>query len=126
MLPQADFLVIVLPITAKTKEMVNAKTLRLLKKECYLINISRGKIVDEQYLIKMLKEKRIAGAALDVFDEEPLAPENPLWNMDNVVITPHIAGVSQPEGICQDFLENYKRFIMGKPLKYQVSREQSY
>ena len=126
MFPQADFLVIALPITSETKGMLNADALKLLKKECYLINISRGKIVDEQFLITMLKEKRIAGAALDVFDEEPLPPDSPLWKMDNVVITPHIAGISQPEGISQDFCQNYKRFIEGKPLKYQVDRLRGY
>lgn len=126
MLPQADFLVVVLPITSETSGMLDADALKLLKKECYLINISRGEIVDQQFLTNLLKEKRIAGAALDVFAEEPLPSESPLWKMANVVVTPHIAGISQPAGICPDFLENYKKFIKGEALKYQVDRSRGY
>jgi glyoxylate/hydroxypyruvate reductase A len=126
MLPQADFFVIALPITPETEGLVKADALKLLKKDCYLINISRGKIVDEHFMIKMLKDKKLAGAALDVFDEEPLPADNPLWKMPHVVISPHIAGVSQPEGICPEFYENYQRFIKGKPLHYAVNRAQGY
>jgi glyoxylate/hydroxypyruvate reductase A len=126
MLPQADFFVIALPITPDTRGLINADALKLLKKGCYLINISRGKIVDEHFMMTMIQEKKLAGAALDVFDEEPLPPDNPLWKIPTVVITPHIAGVSQPEGICPEFYENYQRFIKGKPLHFAVNRAQGY
>ncbi len=85
----ADFLVVAASLNASSYHMVNREVLSAMKKDAYVINISRGSVIDEEALIEALKEKRIAGAGLDTVEHEPLSPESPLWNLKNVVITPH-------------------------------------
>ncbi len=94
LLRQADIVSIQVPRTPQTRGLIGPKELGLMKKSALLINTARGGIVDEAALIDCLAEKRIAGAGLDVFAEEPISPENPLLHMDNVVLTPHTAGAA--------------------------------
>lgn len=90
----ADFLAIVVPYEKETHKIVNAKIFRAMKPTAYVVNIARGGVLDEQDLLVALREKRIAGAALDVYDIEPLPADNPLWHEPNVICTPHHAGQS--------------------------------
>lgn len=94
LLRQADIVSIQVPRTPQTRDLIGPKELRLMKRSALLINTARGGIVDEEALIDCLAEKRIAGAGLDVFAEEPISPHNPLLHMDNVVLTPHTAGAA--------------------------------
>lgn len=113
MLPECDFLALLIPDTQGTKHLLGAEELASMKSSAVLINIARGAIVDESALISALREKTIAGAVLDVFEDEPLPPEHPFWSMDNVVVTPHCAGPSEEEAIVEEFLENYERWAKG-------------
>jgi phosphoglycerate dehydrogenase-like enzyme len=122
LLGQSDFVVLVVPITPETQRMIDAPALARMKPSAYLINIGRGATVDEPALIKALRERRIAGAALDVFQEEPLPASSPLWQIENVILTPHIAGQTpnyEPRAAAL-FADNLRRFIAGEPLVNQV------
>lgn len=92
---ESDFVINVLPLTEETDKIIDYRYLSKMKEDCCYINIGRGKTTNEEDLIKILKEKRIRGAALDVFYNEPLPQDSPLWDMDNVIITPHISGISR-------------------------------
>jgi phosphoglycerate dehydrogenase-like enzyme len=91
-LPQADFVALCCPLTPETERLVDGAALALMQPSAYLVNVARGRVVDEPALIEALNAGRIAGAALDVTVEEPLPPESPLWAMPNVLVTPHTAG----------------------------------
>lgn len=93
-LPRADWLIIACPLTSKTQNLINDASLRLLPKSAYLINIARGLIVDEGALLRALEREELTGAFLDVFEHEPLPPSSPLWDLPNVIVTPHSAGFS--------------------------------
>jgi phosphoglycerate dehydrogenase-like enzyme len=97
-----------------------------MKPSAWLVNIGRGPLVDEGALIEALSGKRIGGAILDVFDEEPLPADHPLWNFENVVITPHISGPSTPDEIGPIFDDNLRRYLARRPLRYQVDRKRGY
>ncbi|MEM2252493.1 MAG: NAD(P)-dependent oxidoreductase, partial [Candidatus Bathyarchaeia archaeon] len=94
LLKESDFITIHVPLTKETYHMLNAEKLRLVKKTAYIVNTSRGAVIDEKALYEALKEGRIAGAALDVFEKEPISMDNPLLKLDNVVLTPHIGSAS--------------------------------
>lgn len=91
---RADFVIVVVPYSPETHDLIGETVLRAMKPDAYLVNIARGRIVNEQALRKALEEKWIAGAALDVFEQEPLPAEDPLWKTPNLIITPHIGGMS--------------------------------
>ncbi|MCS5422116.1 MULTISPECIES: NAD(P)-dependent oxidoreductase [Psychrilyobacter] len=91
---KSDIIILTLPLTEETKHLINKKRLRLMKNSSILINVSRGGVIDEELLIEGLKSKQIMSAALDVFVEEPLSKENELWNLENIIITPHNSFVS--------------------------------
>jgi len=112
---QADFLVLVTPYTPATHHLIDAGVLAAMRPTSYLLNIARGKVVDEAALIEALRARRIAGAALDVFATEPLPADSPLWEMDNVIVTPHIGGMSDiyAEQILPVLLHNLGRFLAG-------------
>ena len=114
----SDFLVIAAPLTAETRGAIDARRLSLMKSSAYLIAVSRGDIVDEQALIRALQDGRLAGAGLDVTSEEPLQPDNPLWDMDNVAITPHNAGGGSitPRVQWEICVANLRNYLAGKPL----------
>ena len=118
MLKDCDFIVVAVPLSGQTRGLVNAEVLSACKPTAYLIDISRGGIVDHSALIKALNDHKLAGAALDVFPEEPLPKKSPLWEMPNVIITPHIAGVSAhyDERAMKLFAENLSRYMADLPL----------
>ena len=108
--------------------MVNRERLSMMKRTAYLINIARGSIVVEADLIAALREGEIAGAGLDVFEKEPLPEDSPLWDMPNVVVTSHVAGLS-PEGygnVDRVLVENMRRFAKGEPLLNVVDKRLGY
>ena len=92
LLPDADFVALTCPLTPETEKLIDAAALVRMKPSTYLVNLARGRVVDEPALIEALAAGRIAGAALDVTVEEPLPPDSPLWAMEHVLITPHTAG----------------------------------
>jgi phosphoglycerate dehydrogenase-like enzyme len=103
--------------------------LERMKPTAYLINVARGAIVREADLIEALQTRRIAGAALDVFSQEPLPPESPLWTLPNVFITPHVAGVASDRHwlrVLRQFADNLERFLRGQPLRNVVDKRLGY
>jgi len=118
MVKECDYIVVTTPLTLATFHLVDAEMLAAMKPTAFLINPSRGDIVDEEALITALREKKLAGAALDVFHDEPLPPDNPLWKMSNVTITPHISGITPhyDERAVELFAENLKRYLSGQDL----------
>ena len=115
----ADFVTIHLALSDRSRGLVGAKELGLMKKSAYLINTSRGPIVDEKALIAVLNSKSIAGAGLDVFDVEPLPLDHPFRKMDNVVITPHLCYVSEQNYLkyFPDIVEDIRAWLDGKPVR---------
>lgn len=128
MLSLCDFVVLVVPATAQTERMFGASEFQAMKRTAYLVNISRGSTVDEEALIQALQQGSIAGAILDVFDKEPLPAESPLWFLENVVITPHIAGYLQgyTQQVMEIFSDNLTRWRKGLPLRNVVDLERGY
>ena len=118
MVKDCDFVVIGIPLSEKTRGLINTEVLAACKPTAYLIDVSRGGIVDHAALIKALRDHTLAGAALDVFPEEPLSPKSPLWGMPNVILTPHIAGFSAEykERAVALFAENLSRYLAELPL----------
>ena len=121
-----DYLVNILPNTVDTRKTINADLLNALLPHALVINVGRGPAVDESALIDALNQNKIAGAVLDVFEQEPLPKEHPFWTTPNLLITFHTAAPSLAEDITKLFIENYKLFVDGKPLKYQVDFEKGY
>ncbi len=121
-----DYLVCSLPNTPTTKGMINATLLSYLPTKAWLINIGRGSTVDEAALEEALNYGKIAGAVLDVFNEEPLPDGHPFWHTPNTFITSHTAAKNYLPDIAEMFIENYKLLINGKSLKYLVNFEQHY
>ncbi len=121
-------MVIAAPLTPDTRSLINAAQLSQMKPHASLINVSRGQLVDEPALIECLRENRIAGAALDVFEREPLPADSPLWDMHNVLITPHVAAVTEKMWDRHYALisENLRRFLAGKPLLGVVDKKKGY
>ena len=126
--PQSDWIVITAPLTLETKGMIGEKELKAMKKSAYIINVSRGSILQEQALIKALQEGWIAGAGLDVFEEEPLPECSPLWDMKNVIITGHYAGRNPYylDRLITIFVENLRLYQAGKPLINVVDKQLGY
>jgi glyoxylate/hydroxypyruvate reductase A len=110
-----DYVVCVLPETNETRGIINVDTLALMKRGAYLINVGRGRLVDDADLMAALDSGQLSGAALDVFRTEPLPPESPLWSHPKVVVTPHESG-GTPQGSLAHIAENYKRLLAGRPL----------
>jgi phosphoglycerate dehydrogenase-like enzyme len=128
MASECDYLAVTVPLTTKTQHLVNEHVLQQMKKTAVLINIARGSVVDEKALITALSQKKIGGAALDVFEEEPLPSTSPLWQMDNVIISPHVSGMTDNyhEKAAALFIANLKRYLEKKPLYNQLDREIGY
>lgn len=123
LIPEADFVALTCPLTKETENLINAERLALMKRSAYLINVARGRVVDEAALVKTLSAGGIAGAALDVTVEEPLPAASPLWDMPNVVITPHTGGETcrYEDNVLDILLENLDRLWRGeKELRNQV------
>ena len=128
MLSECDYVVVALPLTPETEHLIGEAELRAMKPNAYLVNIARGAIVDEQALIRALDEGLIAGAGLDVFDREPLPDESPLWALDNVLISPHVAGFTPryDERATAVFVDNLGRYLSGEPLLNLVDKARGY
>ncbi len=118
LLHEANYLVLAVPHTSETEKLIGAKELELLPGDAVLINIARGAIVDEGALIEALRSGHLRGAALDVFQKEPLPPDSPLWTMPNVLISPHSASTASTENqkLTSLFIDNLKRYLSGRPL----------
>lgn len=129
LIPQVDFLVVALPGTTATRGLVSAERLRRLKPGAYLLNVGRGSTVDEPALIAALQSGHLAGAALDVTAVEPLPADSPLWQMENVIISPHTSGRS-PEANADRrtaiFCDNLRRYLAGQPLVNLVDLQAGY
>ncbi|MFL6192457.1 MAG: D-2-hydroxyacid dehydrogenase [Actinomycetes bacterium] len=119
---RADAMVVSLPLTDQTAGLIDRATIDRLPASCIFVNVGRGGVVDEPALIDALRERRIAGAVLDVFATEPLPEDSPLWTLPNVLVTPHAAALSarENERIVQLFVDNLRRYLDGRPLRNVV------
>ncbi len=127
-LREADVVVVALPLTPATRGVIGEPELRTMKPTAVLINIGRGPIVQERVLIQALQERWIAGAALDVFEKEPLPAESPLYDLENVIITPHVSGASPHymDRAVPLFCENLAAYLQGRPLRNMVDKGRGY
>ena len=125
---QSDFLVLAAPHTDVTRRLINAERLARMKPTAYVINVARGALIDEAALIDALLNHRIGGAALDVFDHEPLPADSPLWELDNLLITPHTAATSDRmwERHYALIKDNLRRYFAGEPLFGLVDKQVGY
>jgi phosphoglycerate dehydrogenase-like enzyme len=116
MLPQCDYVVAIAPATPETTHLFDARAFEAMKPSAYFVNVGRGSVVDTEALLEALESGRIAGAGLDVFEEEPLPKEHPLWAMDNVIVTPHTAGSTEryAERAVDIFLRNLAAYVDGR------------
>ncbi|HSL94158.1 MAG TPA: D-2-hydroxyacid dehydrogenase, partial [Bacillota bacterium] len=124
----ADHVVVAVPLTPVTRGLISRERLALMKNTAVIYNIARGAVIDENALIEALREKRIAGAGLDVFETEPLPETSALWEMDNVIVTPHSAGGMpdyRPRAFAI-FLDNLRRLRDGETLINEVDKEAGY
>ncbi len=121
-----DYLVAVLPNTAETRHLVDAGLLNALPPHALFVNVGRGSAVDETALIQALEARRLAGAILDVFEQEPLPGDHPYWNTPNLLMTFHTSAPSLPEDLSKLFIENYLRYRRGEKLKYEVDFVRGY
>ncbi|MGC9348206.1 MAG: D-2-hydroxyacid dehydrogenase [Anaerolineae bacterium] len=128
MIERSHFVVLALPVTPETRGLIGAAELRRMRPDAWLINVARGAILDQDALISALASGRIAGAALDVFEEEPLPEDSPLWDLDNVIITPHNAWstpyLKQREA--ELFLDNLERYQAGEALRNVIDPSRGY
>ncbi len=117
LLPQADFVVLTCPLNEETERVIDADALSRMKRSACLVNVARGRCVDEPALINALQEQTIAGAAIDVTEEEPLPPSSPLWGLGNVLITPHTAGETRKyeDNVLDILVDNLSRLWRGEP-----------
>lgn len=125
-LPKAQYLILVVPLTADTRGMIDARRLALLPEGAVLVNICRGAVVNQDALISSLQSGGLRAAVLDVFEKEPLPPESPFWEMENVIVTPHMSGPDDAPINAARFLENYRRLEAGQPLHGQVEFTRGY
>ena len=123
LLGESDFVVLAAPLSEETAGLIGERELRLLGPHGYLINVARGGLVDEPALVRALRSGAIAGAALDVYEREPLPVESALWGLDNVILTPHIAAGTEhyEERATEIFCANLRRYLGGEPLEQLVS-----
>ena len=121
-----DYLVSIVPNTSGTRRLVDAELLAALPPRAVFVNPGRGAAVDESALADALQSRRLACAVLDVFQQEPLPPDHVLWRTPNVLITSHTAALSAPEDIAPVFIDNYRRFAAGQPLRHRVDFEAGY
>jgi phosphoglycerate dehydrogenase-like enzyme len=128
MLAESDFVVLALPMAPATEGFIGQAELRAMKPTACLINIARGPVIDEAALVRALREGWIAGAGLDVFEHEPLPADSPLWQLDNVILSPHVAGftVNYDRWAVKLFADNLGRYLAGQPLLNLVDRERGY
>jgi phosphoglycerate dehydrogenase-like enzyme len=128
MLSECDLVFVTAPLTPETEGLIGSAELEALKPSCYLVDVSRGGVVDQQALVKALEEKTFAGAAIDVFPEEPLPENSPIWTLPNVLISPHVAGFSPnyDRRAMELFAENLRRYLNEEPLYNQLDLRRGY
>jgi len=128
LLSESDFVVLTLPLTPETNKLIGEEELRTMKPTAYLLNVARGNVVDEAALIRALDENWIAGAGLDVFATEPLPAESRLWELPNVIFSPHVAGEMEDYYMqaTELFCENLRRYLNGKKLLNVVNKKKGY
>lgn len=128
MVKECDFVSVAVPLSEATRGLIGAEELAVFKPTAFLVDFSRGGVTDQVALIAALQDKKLAGAALDVFPEEPLPATSPLWRMSNVIITPHIGGVSPVymDRAAELFAVNLERYISGEPLHNRFEMDRGY
>lgn len=128
MLPECDMLVLALPLSKQTHHLIGQAEFALMRPHAFIVNIGRGPLIDHEALVEVLQARGIGGAALDVTEPEPLPTSSPLWQLDNVIITPHISGMSvyYSERVVDLFCENLRRYLAGEPLLNLVQRDLGY
>ena len=128
LLQRSDYVVLSVPLTAQTEKLIGEAELRAMRPHAYLVNIARGQIIDEKMLIRALREKWIGGAGLDVAEVEPLPTDNPLFSLPNVILTPHISGVSTryDKRLTELFADNLRRYRAGEALKNRYDPARGY
>ncbi len=130
MLKEVDVLLAAAPLTPETRHMIGAPEFQVMKPSVIVINVGRGPVIDEAALIEALREKRVAAAALDVFEHEPLPEDHPFWDMENVLISPHCTDrTHDPDWLdlsTQCFVENFQRYVTGQPLLNIVDKRAGY
>jgi phosphoglycerate dehydrogenase-like enzyme len=124
----SDYVVLAVPLTQETEKLMGEAELRVMPRNAYLVNVARGRVVDEEALIRALQERWIAGAGLDVTEEEPLPANSPLYSMPNVILTPHISGLSAhyDKRLTALFAENLQRYRSGQPLRNRYDPGRGY
>jgi len=127
-LGRADHVCVTLPLTPATHHLIDARRLARMRPGAYIYNVSRGAIIDEAALVEALRAGRLGGAGLDVYEEEPLPAQSPLWDLDNVILTPHVAGVTPLyyERTAALFADNLDRFLAGRPLANRFDPARGY
>lgn len=127
-LPGADFVVLAAPLTPDTRGLMDAPRLARMRPDARLVNVGRGELVDEPALVDALRSGRLAGAALDVFTEEPLPDSHPLWTMPNVIVSPHMSGdvAGWRTALVEQFADNLRRWAAGRPLANVVDKHAGY
>jgi phosphoglycerate dehydrogenase-like enzyme len=124
----SDYVVVAVPLTQETEKLIGEAELRAMRRNAYVVNVARGRVVDEEALIRALQERWIAGAGLDVTEEEPLPANSPLYSMPNVILTPHISGLSvhYDKRLTALFADNLQRYRSGRTLRNQYDPERGY
>jgi phosphoglycerate dehydrogenase-like enzyme len=127
-LRDSDYITVTLPLTAHTRGFIGQREIAAMRPTAYIVNVGRGEVIDQGALIDALRENRIAGAGLDVFEHEPLESESALWDLENVILTPHVSGgFKNYNGVCCElFAANLRRFRTGQPLFNLVDRSMGY
>jgi phosphoglycerate dehydrogenase-like enzyme len=127
-LAESDFVLLLLPATPETDNFINAQRLAMMKPDAWLLNFGRGHLIKDDDLVAAVKAKKIAGAVLDVYRQEPLREDHPFWTTEGIIVLPHIGGPhpQRDRFVARLFVENLGRFLDGKPLKEIVDRKAGY
>jgi phosphoglycerate dehydrogenase-like enzyme len=127
-LAQSDVVVLAAPHTPETKRLIGRAQIDRMKRGALLVNVARGKLVDDEAVVEALRDGRLGGAALDVFSQEPLEPSSPYWDLPNVIVTPHTSGAMQDywTPLVALFADNLRRFEKGEPLRNVVDKVAGY
>lgn len=127
-LRDSDFITVTLPMTTLTQRFIGAREIAAMRPHAYIVNVGRGEVIDQDALIEALREKRIGGAGLDVFAREPLEADSLLWDLENVILTPHMSGAFKGynSACCELFAANLRRYRAGQPLYNFVDRALGY
>ncbi len=128
LLRESDYVAVTLPLTPDTRAFIGSKQIAAMRPSAYIVNVGRGEVIDQSALVQALREKRIGGAGLDVFEHEPLEAESELWDLENVILTPHVSGGFKNYNAlcCELFAANLRRFRTGQPLFNVVDRSAGY